>query len=82
MEVPSVKVEEGVVAVPAQGPAHQEQLIDWPDNLQHASMQFQLLPFPRNMYHASLKGVFSSPWGSHLLLVFWCLGVNWPPPQA
>ena len=38
LEVPGVKVEEGVVAVPAQCPAHQQQLQDWPDILQRASM--------------------------------------------
>ena len=36
------KVEKGVVAVPAQGPAHPQQLQDWPDDLQHASLHYQL----------------------------------------
>ena len=39
-----IRVEKGVVAVPAQGPAHPQQLQDWPDNLQHASLHYQLPP--------------------------------------
>ena len=31
-------------AVPAQGPAHPQQLQNWPDNLQHASIHYQLPP--------------------------------------
>ena len=34
----------GVVAVPSQGPAHTQQLQDWPDYLQHASLHYQLPP--------------------------------------
>ena len=40
-------IEKGVVAVPAQDPAHPQQLQDWPDNLQHASLHSQMLPLPR-----------------------------------
>ena len=43
---PNVRVEEGGVALPVQGPAHQHQLQDQPDNLQHASLHSQIPPFP------------------------------------
>ena len=42
----NVRVEEEDVAVPVQGPAHQHQLQDKPDNLQHSSIHSQMLPFP------------------------------------
>ena len=36
--------EKGVVAVPAQGPAHLQQLQDWPDSLWHAFLHDELFP--------------------------------------
>ena len=43
----NIRGEEGGVAIPVQGPAHQHQLQDRADNLQHASLHTQVLPFPR-----------------------------------
>ena len=46
-------VEEGVVALPAQDPAHPQQLQEWPDNLQHTSLH--LLPVAPLSYVACLQ---------------------------
>ena len=42
--VPGVRAEEGVVSVPAPGPAHPQHLQDWPDNLWHAPLRAVPLP--------------------------------------
>ena len=46
----NVRVEEGGVDVPVQGPAHKHQLQDGPDNLQHASVHSQIRT-PQNEEH-------------------------------
>ena len=67
------RVEKGVIAVPAQGPAHPQQLQEWHYNLQHASLHYQLSPA------ACRKAQL------YFHCVWWCFRVadySWPVAMA